>query len=94
MGCYDNDDFDDFYQDYDSDDNDNDDDDGDAGDAGVEDKAIEDRRRADRWTAHGSRCPASILQCWTVFNTAILGRVGFNTSILQCQMGFDAAILG
>ena len=53
----------DCYQDYDHDDHDSDDDDDDdGGDAGVEDKAIEDRRRADRWTAHGSRCRASIMQ--------------------------------
>ena len=42
-------------------------DDDDDGDAGVEDKAIEDRRRADRWSAHGSQCRPG-------FNTAMLLR--------------------
>ena len=75
MGCYDYDDYDDYHQhyvhDHDSDDDDNEDD-GDEGDAGVEDKAIEDRRRADRWTAHGSRCRASILQCCSAEWASIL----------------------
>ena len=34
----------------------------DESDAGVEDKAIEDRRRFDRWSAHGSQHPPSILR--------------------------------
>ena len=50
---------------YDHDDHVDNDDDDDDGDAGVEDKAIEDRRRADRWSAHGSQCRPG-------FNTAML----------------------
>ena len=55
VGCYDYDDYDVDHQNHvhDHDSDDDDDEDGDEGDAGVEDKAIEDRRRADGWTAHG-----------------------------------------